>query len=171
MKKSPLTFTALILMAFLAMGTGGGSGGCSQNRLNIQAPDFTLQTLQDPNQLITLSEVNRDHPVLLIFWATWCRPCVAEIPELNRLQHEFEHTGLKIIGVNAGESRNRVADFAKDHEMNFTCLLDLKGQVISHYHVDGLPTAVLLAKGGTILYYGFQLPEDLNQLISESENQ
>lgn len=170
MKKSLLTFASLTLLALLVMGTdGNGAGGCSQSRPNIHAPDFTLQSLQDENQWVNLADANRDHFVLLVFWATWCRPCVAEIPELNRLQKEFDSMGLKVIAVNVGESRKKVMAFAKDHEMDFQCLLDLKGSVTSRYRVDGLPTAVLLAKGGEILYYGFQLPENLNRLITEKQ--
>ncbi|MSR77569.1 MAG: TlpA family protein disulfide reductase [Candidatus Omnitrophica bacterium] len=130
------------------------------------APDFTLPLSKDPSLSVTLSEISREHPVLLVFWATWCGTCREEIPILNEWSRKQASKGLQVYGINVEESRETVQRFLVNHPMEYPVLLDEKGDVSSQYKVHELPTMILLAKGGKILYYGFRRPENLSQWIT-----
>lgn len=132
-----------------------------------KAPDFTLSGI-DPAQKVTLSEAYKDSPVLLAFWASWCPSCNEEIPELKRIYQEYASKGLKIYAVNVQEPREEVQKFAASEGLPYPILLDEKGEVADRYKLDGLPVCVVLAKGGEILYYGFSLPENLEQLLARN---
>jgi cytochrome c-type biogenesis protein len=151
-----------ILAAFLTASFLFASCGSSEKK---QAPDFTLPSAQQSQPPVTLSALHRDTPVLLVFWATWCPTCVEEIPELNRLSHEYSEERLKIVAINVQESRRRVSRFMKEHAVKYPVILDETGEVTNSYGIVGLPVSVLLAKGGEILYYGFSLPPNLEQWL------
>lgn len=87
-------------------------------------------------------------PAIVNFWATWCAPCAVEMPELQRLA--AEHPGLIVIGVNAGESRAEVADWARRFQITFPLLLDRDGAIARRYGVIGQPTTFLIAPSGAI---------------------
>lgn len=130
-----------------------------------QAPDFTLEDLEG-NQ-VTLSEQTSKGPVLLAFWASWCPPCVQEIPILNEWHEAYGPRGLKILGVNVQEGREEIEHFRKQIPIDYPILLDKAGQVSSEYGLTALPVVVLLAKGGEIIYYGFTLP-DIHKYMEEA---
>ncbi len=98
-----------------------------------------------------------------MFWASWCPSCVEEIPELKKLEAESSESGIEIVSVNVQESREDVDKFLKKKGITYRVALDEEGDVASRFGLVGLPAAVLLAKGGEILYYGFTLPENLEQ--------
>ena len=171
----------LILFSLLisgGVGTGCGveahpSRGCRQGQTPFsvlrqsQAPDFSLPLAAPQTASITLSELNREHPVLLVFWATWCPACIEEIPTLNAWHRQFSSEGLKILGINVQEPRQQVLKFIReDHAMDYPIALDEEGKTADQFGLVGLPSAVFLAKGGKILYYGFSLPPNMEQLLS-----
>ena len=131
------------------------------------APDFQLAALENSERTTTLSEVYKDHRVLLIFWASWCPSCVEEIDTLNAWQERYQAQGLQILGINVRERREDVLKFTKLHPIRYPVLMDTEGEVASRYGVVGLPMSVLLAKGGKILYDGFSLPADIDTLLNE----
>ncbi len=89
LKGSPL----VLVFARLLLLTSCGASSSSLPK-GAQAPDFTLEQLDGAGKL-TLSEVNKDAPVLLVFWATWCPSCVDEIPQLNELFQAKANTGVR----------------------------------------------------------------------------
>ena len=130
-----------------------------------RAPDFTLPVLSDADKKITLSEINRENPVLLVFWAAWCPACVEEIPTLNQWHEKLGQ--LRILGVNVQESRQDISSFTKEMPIRYPVLLDEEGDVAGRYGLTGLPVSILLAKGGKVIYYGFSLPGNIDQLIEQ----
>lgn len=134
-------------------------------RLPSKAPDFTLAGL-DPAQKTTLSQVYKDSPVLIAFWASWCPSCTEEIPDLKKIHQEYGPKGLKILAINVQEPREDVLKFSTAAQIPYPILLDEKGEVAAKYKLDALPVCVVLAKGGEILYYGFSLPENLDALLA-----
>ena len=70
-----------------------------------------------------------------------------------------------MFGINLQESREEIAEFKKQHVMQYPVLSDLEGAVADKYGLVGLPASVLVAKGGKILYYGFALPGSLEPFI------
>lgn len=143
---------------------------CSFSRsmpVGSKAPDFVLPSLADPSMPLHLAEINKDHPVLLVFWATWCPNCVEEIPQLNEWQEKKSARGLRILAVNVEESREDVLAFVKKQPVHYPVALDEKGQVASQYKLAGIPVALYLEKGGEILYYGFQLPKQIDPFLEQ----
>ena len=112
------------------------------------APDFTLTALAGGNmQLSTL----RGKPVILNFWATWCPPCRAEMPELEALWQRYKDDGLLLIGVDQGENAATVERFARGVvATTFPLLLDTNQAVGRAYGVRALPTTVFIDAEGRI---------------------
>lgn len=131
------------------------------------APDFTLPLASDTARQITLSELNKDNPVLVIFWATWCPTCREEIPGINEVFDQKSAQGLRIVAVNVEEKRATVEEFIKNNSIRYPVVIDEKGIVTGLYGLSGLPVVVFLEKGGRILYYGYKLPEHLDQLLEQ----
>lgn len=133
------------------------------------APDFSLASPTEAGKT-KLSDVTKTSPVLLIFWASWCPGCVHEIPEVNELAEKYKSKGLKVFGVNVQESSKKIQKFLKTHPMKYPVLMDAEGRVASSYGLVGLPAAVFVAKGGKILYYGFSLPGNIEELIQKGDS-
>ena len=115
---------------------------------SVLAPDFTLTALDGGNmQLSTL----RGKPVILNFWATWCPPCRAEMPELEALWQRYKDDGLLLIGVDQGENATTVERFARGVVgTTFPLLLDTNQAVGRAYGVRALPTTVFIDAEGRI---------------------
>ncbi len=91
--------------------------------------------------------------VLLInFWASWCNPCIKEIPSLVRLQQKFKPKYFKIITINVGESQHKIAKFVKKIGLTLPILLDESGQAVKEWGVYAYPSNFLIDKEGVIRY-------------------
>ena len=143
------------LLPFLLLGMVLGKMGTAP--AGTAAPDFSLDTAGEPRK-VTLSEVVGGNPVLLVFWASWCPACREEIPVLNEWYRTWSPRGLKILSVNVEEPPAAVLKFSKQQKIEYPVLLDREGETANRFGLVGLPAAILLAKGGKILYYGFSLP-------------
>lgn len=114
-----------------------------------QAPDFELETMDgDP---IRLSELEGEK-VMVNFWATWCPPCRAEIPDL---QEFYEDTDINILAVNltnTEESFDNIPKFAKNFEMEFPILLDEESEVSTTYEIQPIPSSFMIDSSGIITY-------------------
>jgi thiol-disulfide isomerase/thioredoxin len=104
--------------------------------------------------------------VLVDFWATWCAPCKAEVPELVRLQAELGPRGFVVLGASMDEDTAAVAPFAKSKAVNYPMLLLGSEMPPAGWNVPGLPTAFLVGRDGTVLkrYFG---AKDADQLQSD----
>ena len=113
------------------------------------APDFTLATLD--GSTVRLADL-RGKVVLLNFWATWCPPCKAEMPDLDALQRIYgESQGLVVLGINLQEDAGTVASFVQERNLSFPVLLDTDGTVTSGlYQVRPLPTSFIIDRQGYI---------------------
>ncbi len=115
------------------------------------APDFTAQTLD--GKPVTLSAL-RGKPVLLDFWATWCSPCVEQMPALAALYREAKEQGLVLIGVDEDETPEKALAFVREKQYSWPNIYDHKdGAVKARYDVFGIPTLVLIDKDGTVAWY------------------
>lgn len=114
-----------------------------------RAPDFALTTTDGIT--VSLSSL-RGKVVLLNFWATWCPPCKAEMPDLDALHREYgaEHDFL-VLGVNNMEGGAEVAGFAQREQLTFPLLLDADGRVSEKlFSVRYLPTSMIIDREGNI---------------------
>lgn len=131
------------------------------------APPFTLSTLEfDPLSVDDLD----DTVVIINFWATWCVPCRAEMPELQDLYDAYDDK-IRILGVNLGESPQSVAQWIEEFDLTFDILLDPLQSVAQLYQIRGQPSTYVLDKHHVIraIYYGpvqmEQLEHDVTQLL------
>lgn len=151
----------LIISMFLLIGMGpslpGNAAGTSplnsNNSINSKAPDFTLKDLN--GKTVSLSAL-RGKVVILNFWATWCPPCRAEMPSLNRLYHMFKPRGLEVVAVSTDRSINDIKDFLENHRVDFPILIDSDRSASKQYRVFSMPTTFLINKNGVIVekFYG-----------------
>ncbi|MFA5514868.1 MAG: TlpA disulfide reductase family protein [Desulfuromonadales bacterium] len=111
------------------------------------APDFTLKDLQGkPVRLVDL----RGKVVFLNFWASWCPPCRAEMPAMQRLNEVMGSKDFVMLAIN-GEDVAAVETFLGKNQHSFTILLDSKGKVQDDYKVYRLPETFLIDKEGKIV--------------------
>ena len=114
----------------------------------IAAEDFELAALAGGK--LKLSSF-RGSVVYLNFWATWCPPCRAEMPSMERLYTRLKDKGLEIVAVDLQESKDQVQKFVKENKLTFTVLLDSSGTVGSAYGAQSIPTTYLVDRRGMIL--------------------
>ena len=110
------------------------------------APDFTLVTTT--GESIQLAET-RGQPVVVNFWATWCGPCRAEMPDFQRASERLAGQAL-ILGVNQQETAAQVTEFALSLAIDYPLLLDTTGDINQLYRVRALPTTVFIDEDGII---------------------
>lgn len=110
------------------------------------APDFRLTTLA--GEPFTLSDL-RGTPVVLNFWATWCPPCRAELPELQGASERLAGQ-VAIIGVNQAEAPADVGAFVAALGLSFPMPLDVRGEISRLYAVRSLPTTFFIDRQGVI---------------------
>jgi len=115
------------------------------------APEYTARTL-DGGEL-SLADL-RGQVVLLNVWATWCGPCVREMPGLQQLQDDYGDRGLTVVGasVDRGQAEREVRRFLDERELTFTIVLDPDQDVALRFRTMGVPETFLIGRDGTIEY-------------------
>ncbi|GLC29131.1 TlpA disulfide reductase family protein [Clostridium omnivorum] len=114
-----------------------------------KAIDFKLKDLNGKN--VSLSDF-KGKKVLLNFWATWCPPCRAEMPDIEKLYQENKDSDLVILGINLGEDTQTVKSFIDKNKYNFNILLDSDQAVAIKYNIVSIPTSFFIDKEGNIVY-------------------
>ncbi|MFC4323160.1 redoxin domain-containing protein [Litchfieldia salsa] len=118
-----------------------------------QAPDFELQVVDGGT--IKLSEL-KGKKVLLNFWASWCEPCLEEMPAMQEL-HDHKSEDVVILAVNmtvTEKSLQNAEDFVKEHGFTFPVLLDVTNKTSSNYEVLNLPVSYFIDTNG-VIYHRF----------------
>ena len=115
----------------------------------IPAPDFTFPGLDGKNT--SLSDY-KGKVVLVNIWATWCPPCVYEMPSMQKLYNEFNGKNFEILAVSIDAAGvDAVAPFMKKHKLSFPALMDPKGTIKSMYRVTGIPESFIIDKQGVLV--------------------
>lgn len=112
------------------------------------APEFSLTDVN--GKKINLSDY-KGKVILINFWATFCKPCKAEMPSLNNLFLEFREKGLIVLAISTDDSEKPVHSFIKEKSIAFPVLMDKDQEVyFDQYGVLGLPTSFLIDREGII---------------------
>lgn len=107
--------------------------------------DFTLEDLDGNN--VSLSDF-KGKKIFINFWATWCPPCKAEMPDMEKLYQETKDSDLVILAVNIGDDKKTVQEFTTKNEYNFKVLLDLDAKVGRLYQASSIPTSYFVDTEG-----------------------
>jgi thiol-disulfide isomerase/thioredoxin len=144
--------TLIILMVLLYSGLAehthaAGSiesyeGSLAQPWLALQDPDHRLHSLTD----------YRDKVILVNFWASWCVPCVVEMPGMQRLADRLKDQPFEILAVNVSDTENRVREFIKRMNLHLTILMDRDGEALKAWQGKVLPASFILDRSGRIRY-------------------
>lgn len=119
------------------------------------APEFELQSLD--GDIVRLSDL-KGKPVIINFWASWCQPCLREMPDFQAVYDRYKEDGLLVYGINVGESQVAVADYQKRVGVDFPLLLDVDDQAQAAYRILPLPATFFIHRDGTIRsVYQFQM--------------
>ena len=111
-------------------------------------PNFTLRN--DDGQVVALAEF-RGKIAIVNFWATWCAPCIEEMPSLNRLAERYADKGLLILGVSLDEDPDAYRDFLAKNHISFLTLRDPSHNTSERYGTFKLPESYIISRDGRLL--------------------
>ena len=105
--------------------------------------ELKLLTINDKKEII---KFNHDSLTVINFWATWCIPCIEEMPSLNKLVKSIKSNNFSIIAIAAGRnSEEKIKEFFFKHELtNLNSYKDPKGKISSQMNILGLPTTIIV---------------------------
>jgi len=137
----------MIFAMLLASLTWSATRLAGQQMVGLPAPDFKLPDL---NGNKFRSSQLRGSVVVLDLWATWCEPCVADIPMFNRVHEKFQSRGVKVIGiaVESGWAKDIKPHVAK-HAIKYPVLVG-NDRIVEQYQMIGFPTTYLIGRDGKI---------------------
>jgi thiol-disulfide isomerase/thioredoxin len=127
---------------------GGGGQAAPSPLLNKPAPDVSLRLLDEGE--FQLKAHRGARVVMLDFWATWCGPCVEELPLLVEVADGYKDKDVVFCAINQQEEPEKVRKFLTDKKLKMTVALDSEGKVGGAYHVEAIPTLVLIDKKGVV---------------------
>ena len=134
------------------------------------APDFTLQTPEGKE--LSLRDL-RGKYVLLDFWASWCKPCMAEVPNVKKVYKRFHDKGFEVLGISLDNKRELWTDAIAKHQLDWLHVSSLEGwkcPVAKLYSVTGIPATFLLDPEGKIIAIklrGEELMETVEKLLNQ----
>jgi cytochrome c biogenesis protein CcmG, thiol:disulfide interchange protein DsbE len=133
-----------IVMALLAL------AGCYSRsrpaRIGSTAPDFTVQ---DAAQKVTLSQF-KGHVVVLNFWATWCPPCIEEMPSLVQMQQKMKEKGVTVLAVSVDADDGAYRRFLQDHDVNLLAVRDPDQKSNQLYGTFKFPETYIIDRDGVV---------------------
>jgi cytochrome c biogenesis protein CcmG, thiol:disulfide interchange protein DsbE len=138
-----------LVPVLLAIALAGGVGCNDQPKLRLigsAAPDFTIQ---DSDRTVALRDY-RGKVVVLNLWATWCPPCIEEIPDLDLLQKRMGDK-VTILAVSYDDTENAYKRFVREHKMDFITVHDRNRTLKDLYQPPGPPETYVIDRSGKIL--------------------
>jgi peroxiredoxin len=118
-------------------------------KVNYSAPPLSLENVNSKTEAL---EDFRGQVVLVNNWATWCPPCKAEMPTLEKYYETYREQGFNIVAIEAGEGRAEVAAFAKEYGLQFHIWLDPNGAALKAFKNGNLPNSYVIDRSGTVRY-------------------
>ena len=137
-----LIFVPLLLLATIS----GCYRGSRPARIGTSAPDFTVR---DSDRTVSLNDL-RGQVVVLNFWATWCAPCVEEIPSLVTMSQKMKPKGVVVLGVSVDADGDAYHRFLKDHGVSFLTVRDADQKSNDLYGTFKFPETYIIDRNGVV---------------------
>jgi len=132
----------LVLIVFLV----GCYGGSRPRHIGQAAADFTVQ---DSDRKVALNQF-RGQVLVLNFWATWCPPCVEELPSLMTMQNRMKGTGVVVLAISVDVDGNAYHRFLKEHDVSLLTVRDPDEKVSKIYGTSGWPETFIIDRQGIV---------------------
>ena len=142
----------LFLGALLALAATFGSAAELKRWDGAAAPELSLEDLAGKQHSLA---AYKGKVVLVNFWATWCEPCRAEMPSMDRLRGSLEGKPFVIMAVNLAEPLSRIEKFADTTPVRFPLLRDRDGAAAKAWKAKLLPASFLIGRDGRIRYVAY----------------
>ena len=118
-------------------------------KIGALAPNLILKDIE--GKIVNLKEY-RGKVVLINFWASWCPPCLEEMPALAAIYQKLRSKGFEILAISLDDKIQNAIDFVKKEKLPFKVFMDPEGKSAQEYLVYGLPYTVLLDREGKVLF-------------------
>jgi cytochrome c biogenesis protein CcmG/thiol:disulfide interchange protein DsbE len=115
-------------------------------RIGVAAPDFTVH---DSDRTVTLSQF-KGQVVVLNFWATWCAPCVEEVPSLVQMQERMKAKGITVLAVSVDVDDSNYRRFVRDHSVNLLTVRDADQKSNALYGTFKFPETYVIDRSGVV---------------------
>lgn len=138
-------YLVLLLIALLFTACDGGA---PKLNTGVAAPGFSAARLD--GSMVHFPDDFRGKPVVIRFWAEWCRYCESEMKAIDRVYQKRRAQGLQVLAVNAGQDKETVDAFIKKIGISYPSLLDEESAIARQYDVVGLPTTYFVGADGII---------------------
>ena len=145
--------------------------------LGKEAPSFTLPVMTNGEEQKAIVDDKlalgalKGSPVLLDYWATWCGPCQAEAPVVDRIYRRHKDQGLVVLGINVNQRGDTagVTPWVRKKGLSFTILHDFDNSASLAFEVQNIPTLVLITRDGKVsaIRSGVTSDEDLDRLVKD----
>lgn len=150
--KRPLPL-AVLGLALLGLGAWYGWRSAASRGVapGTPAPDFAGAVLGEPSRIKGIADY-RGEVVVINLWATWCVPCVTEMPSIQRLYERYRDRGLRVVGIAVDDPpfADRVAAFVRERGVTFEILHEGSGKVELDYQTRGIPATYVVARDGRL---------------------
>lgn len=138
--------TLLTTAGCLLIALSGCFGSSRPSRVGSPAPDFTVN---DSDRTVTLSQY-KGQVVVLNFWATWCPPCIEEMPSLVQMQQQMKAKGITVIAVSIDVDQGAYEKFLKEHGVNLLTVRDPEQKASALYGTFKWPETYVIDRGGVV---------------------
>ena len=137
-------FLIIILLTSLAL--SGCWSGSRPSRIGMAAPDFTVR---DSERAVTLSQL-KGQAVVVNFWATWCPPCIEEMPSLVQMQERMKPKGITVLAVSVDANENSYRRFLRDHNVSLLSVRDADQKSNELYGTFKFPETYVIDRNGVV---------------------
>jgi peroxiredoxin len=171
MKHLLFLMVGILVATFWFLPSDVWSMGARVPAVGMQAEDFHLTDLEGKQQ--SLSQY-RGKIVLVNFWATWCKPCITEMPSMQKIYDKLRDKGFVVLAVNELEDDAKVREYIKRYGYTFPVLMDRDNKVANQFGVFGLPLSVFIDEKGVVQEYlkgGLLTEQKIDETVARIQKQ